>query len=142
MKTKKAKIVSILNPQLSIKSTKSAYQIADEIDALYATQSNEPEGGARKFVESCDNLTEYVAGKKIAERFKKYTVPVIEYNELRERADLWDKSTPKPTELPSEGEIRSWINLQRSYNDQLTRVNIDHLVDLINDCITELINKD
>jgi hypothetical protein len=38
---------------------------------------------ARAFVESCGNLAEYVDGSKIAHRFKKFTVPVIEYNELR-----------------------------------------------------------
>ena len=45
---------------------------------------------ARAFVESCENLTEYVDGSKIAHRFKMFTIPVIEYNELRKAADDYD----------------------------------------------------
>lgn len=45
---------------------------------------------ARAFVESCGNLAEYVDGSKIAPRFKKFTVPVIEYNELRKAANEYD----------------------------------------------------
>jgi len=45
---------------------------------------------ARAFVESCGDMTEYVDGSKIAHRFKKFTIPVIEYNELRKAADKWD----------------------------------------------------
>ena len=45
---------------------------------------------ARAFVESCGDMTEYVDGSKIAHRFKKFTIPVIEYNELRKAADKWN----------------------------------------------------
>ena len=45
---------------------------------------------ARAFVESCGNLAEYVDGSKIAHRFKNFTIPVIEYNELRKAADYYD----------------------------------------------------
>ena len=45
---------------------------------------------ARSFVESVGDLAEYVDGADIDIRFKNHTVPVIEYNELREAADKWD----------------------------------------------------
>ena len=49
---------------------------------------------ATAFVESCADMTEYVAGKKIAHRFRKYTIPVIEYNELRKAAKDFDTKKP------------------------------------------------
>ena len=49
---------------------------------------------ATAFVESCGDMPEYVAGKKVAHRFRKYTIPVIEYNELRKAAKDFDNKKP------------------------------------------------
>ena len=69
----------------------------------------EAEGGVIEFVESCGTLTEYVDGKKIDHRFKGYTIPVIEYNELREAAKLWKGSTPPPEPKPVTKEVSEEI---------------------------------
>lgn len=46
--------------------------------------------GASAFVESCIDLTTYVQGSKIDHRFRKLTIPVIEFNELRDAAKKYD----------------------------------------------------
>lgn len=56
----KDKIIEILRPQVSIRSTKSCVQIAEEIDALYIAKSKEEADEEIRWLESkissCNNL--------------------------------------------------------------------------------------
>ncbi len=47
------------------------------------------------FVKSCYDITEYIDGKEVAERFKNFMIPVIEYNELCKAAENWDTNKNK-----------------------------------------------
>ena len=47
---------------------------------------------AKEFVESCYDLTTYISGKKVDYRFKGFTIPVVEFNELRKRAKEYDST--------------------------------------------------
>ena len=44
------------------------------------------------FVDSLAPITEYVDGDKIAHRFNGLTIPVIEFNEMRDKAKKWIQS--------------------------------------------------
>jgi hypothetical protein len=65
-----------------------------------------------EFVESCGTLTEYVDGDKIDHRFKDHTIPVIEFNELRDAAKLWSPTPPLKAATPPD---QGWM----SVNDKM-----------------------
>ena len=73
-------------------------QIIDAYNKFSQQQPSIDKISATAFVESCADMTEYVAGKKIAHRFRKYTIPVIEYNELRKAAKDFDNKQPELSE--------------------------------------------
>jgi len=70
------------------------HKIAEELSTPSQHQPVEDKISATAFVESCGDMPEYVAGKKVAHRFRKYTIPVIEYNELRKAAKDFDNKKP------------------------------------------------
>ena len=51
---------------------------------------NTPDVSASAFVEDCRDLATYVDGNKVDYRFRKFTIPVIEFNELRQAAKKYD----------------------------------------------------
>lgn len=69
---------------------------------------------AISFVESCNDLTTYVDGKDVDERFKKLTIPVIEFNDLRERAKQYASQfqTEQRQAITNYGiiDIAKWLN--------------------------------
>ena len=72
---------------------------ADELSSLQGEQKKEKKiFNAKEFVESCNDLTTYISGKKVDYRFKGFTIPVVEFNELRERAKEYDTTQPQEQE--------------------------------------------
>jgi len=90
------------------------------------SEGEEEKVSALAFVESCADMTEYVAGKKIAHRFRKYTIPVIEYNELRQAAKDFDNEQNQP-EHPD----NSLRELEKILNDYLTDEEIKEIGDAL-----------
>ena len=94
----KVQIIDAYNKFSQQQSISNKVNIKDYVkDIVFLLTKHQPgidKISATAFVESCGDMPEYVAGKKVAHRFRKYTIPVIEYNELRKAAKDFDNKKP------------------------------------------------
>ena len=123
----KVQIIDAYNKFSQQQSSSNKVNIKDYVkDIVFLLTKHQPgidKISATAFVESCGDMPEYVAGKKVAHRFRKYTIPVIEYNELRKAAKDFDNKQAQPEysdiEEPTREELdRGWKSLENSGLDK------------------------
>ena len=67
-------------------------RIAEEFRRLQKQVNSRSKTDAKAvdFVDNCARLAEYVNGKYVNSKYKHLTIPVVEYNELRDAAIRYD----------------------------------------------------